>query len=286
MTEDGEVPPAVEEPLCPLESVGFRIDALTLPLSAAEANQMGFDLDGDELQRPDNALASTFSTLYYTFESAQEIWLDNLQAAFDDGDVHWLIEVQTCADGSDAGYVQIGLHRGSDGDGDGVYEIVDAGLQPAIGDRYAMGLSADSGEALVPASTLVDIRGGHEPVWVRGDGFAISMRTEPDGSVSGGFGLGLSEEVTVAAAGPLVDFFTWRLEEGTSEFAREIDTNNDGTVSQDELFASTLVASLLAPDVDLMAEYDGELVFWPLQDGVKDRLSMGVEFHAVAVALQ
>jgi hypothetical protein len=286
MAEDSESPPMIEEPMCSLQAQAYRIDQVTLPLSASEANRMGFDLDGDELQRPDNGLASTFSTLYYTFESAQEIWLDNLQAAFDEQRVDWLIVVETCADDSDPGYVQVGLHRGRDDDGDGVYEIVDSGLQPAIGDRYAMGMSAELGEAMVPASTLVDIRGGHEPVWVRGDALAISMRSEPDGSVSGGLGVGLSDDVTFAASGPLVDFFTWRLEEGTSEFASELDTNMDGVVTDDELFASNLVASLLAPDVDLMTEHDGELILWPLQDGEKDRLSMGVEFHAVEVGLQ
>ena len=286
MEEDPASPPTAEAPPCSLRSTGYRIDRITLPQSFGEAMDSGFDLDGDEQQRLDNTLGRTFSSLYSTFESTWDLWPESLQAALDDGRAPMLIEIETCDDGGNASYVRVGLRRGSDLDGDGVYEIVDGGLQPAVGDRYSTGMSATGGSGIVPISTLVDIQGTHDAVWVRGDALAFVLRAEQDGSISGSFGIGLREEAVLAAAAPLTDFFTWRLEEGTSGYASALDTDMDGVVSTDELLDDPLIGSLLAADVDLMTEYDGQEVLWPLQDGEKDRLSLGLALHAVPVALE
>jgi hypothetical protein len=64
-----------------------------------------------------------------------------------------------------------------------------------------------------------------------------------------------------------------------------MDVNGDGVVSPAEMLANELFAALAAPDLDLLAPVDGELVFWPNRDNVRESLSMGLSLHAVPVVV-
>lgn len=56
------------------------------------------------------------------------------------------------------------------------------------------------------------------------------------------------------------------------------DDNGDGRIDIEDLRASNFIASLLAPDVDLL---DAGGAFRPLTDGVRDSLSFAFGFECV-----
>jgi len=280
---DPVTPPPSGSVPCVLRSDLYRIDDVKVPLSATEAARYGLDLDADPERRPDNGAAFALSVFLDSWSDAGAMLHSQLRAAFEDDRVSWLVEVQTCAgDAQEPGdYVRIGVHRGAPSGAAGAAEVADSSL-PAEGWRFDGGVvRARAGEGMAPASALMDFLGlQSQVIWARGDALAVDLEPSEEGTIQGQLGLGFDDDLRQITADVMSVFYTQKLAEGTSDFARAIDTDDDGEVTPEEFLGSSIVGSMLANDVDLMAEEDGRLVLWPGHDGIKDRLSLGLWFHA------
>lgn len=256
------------EPTCDevIEYRAYRITGLELPTTASAANAMGLNLDEDQSGRPDNAAGSLYWTLLSNFSTAADQLPASLETALN-GPVAWILVVGTCAD-VDSTYAEVTLARGTPVDGG--FAIGPA--VPAFGTRAGDVVAATRGEGIAPASTLADVLGTHDAVWMSADAFAVDMTLDADG-VIGRLGFALSDGYQHVVALPLADYFTSRLQAGTSEFAATMDTDGDDVVSEEELLASELMIALLLPDLDLD------------EDGERDHFSVSLAFRAERVDL-
>lgn len=260
------------------EVTAYRIDHIDLPMTSTDARDQGLDIVGDGTV--DNAGGALLAQLIANFWEPQ-VWLpEHLQAALDDGRVTWIVTTSSCP-GTDQ--VSVTLQRA----------VVDAGgfrlapddARPAVGVRQGAHLVARDGAAVAPVSTLVDVLGSEPVVWVGGDGLAVDVQVQADGTLAGRLGLGLQPEHELVIARPLAAFFTYRLAEGGSELARALDVDHDGTVTVEEFLESQLMSVLLGVDVDLFDCETGTCEYAPDVDQVADRYSFGLRFHAVPVTL-
>ena len=117
-SEDPSLPPGLADPACTMTWRNFRLDAVTLPVSAAEATLFGLDLDqraGDPNGGIDNQLGTTHGSL----KGISESWDVNPAIAghLAAGRLDSMLQVGTCPDGDE---VRTRLGRGADRDGDGV----------------------------------------------------------------------------------------------------------------------------------------------------------------------
>lgn len=285
--------PGSVEPPCTLRSEAFAIDELTLSLAMSDIERCSLNLDGDPHDRTNYAAGWALWHVLNQWPADAEDLFSALRAAIAEQRLRWLVEVETCAEPADddADYVRVGLYRGTDRDSDGVLELARDDQLPAVGERLEQSdatlVSARHGIGTVPASAFLDLLQSREDFsWIVGDGLAFDLVLTPDGALEGIAGLGLQPAIQELAGDMLAEFYTVKLNEGTSEYARGLDDNGDGVVTRDEFLNDQLAASLLSLDLDLFAAVDGEWVYWPRHDGEKDRLSVGVCFHAVPIALE
>lgn len=272
---------------CEVAVQHYQIDAITVPLSATRANELGLDLDGDEQQQPDNAGGSLLSAFLGQYATAADDLAGAIEAKLDDGRLRWVLAVETCAEGDDA-WARVGLHRALDGDADGALEVANHPGPPAGGWLHGSMLRVETGFGPLPLSAFIDVLDGDDQVeWIAGDGVMIEATLGDDGALEGKLGVGLPElEARGIIFQRLAAFFTYKLERGESEFAVELDQDADGLVTVEELENKKFLSSWLAPDVDLFDETSAPPVFWPGHDGVRDRLSLGIGFRATPVATE
>lgn len=279
---DSGAPPGLAAPSCTMTWQTYRVDAITLPESANQATQYGFDLDqhpGDNNAGIDNQLGTTHATL----RGIAEQWDVNpaIAAHLAAGRVTWLLQVGQCTDGDE---VRTRLGRGADADGDGVLEPAAAGI-PAVGTRGERVVTAQ-GTARVPVGFLTDGRGDlATDAWQVGFALATDLWREPDGALAGklGFGLGRFSD---AAIEPLRAYATAAIGDSeTGRFWRDFDADHDGAISVAELRE---VFDLLAPpDVDLGTPTEDDAGYQIANlDGVYDHVSLGIAVHATPVAIE
>ena len=272
--------PGLDPSPCVLDQRAYLIDSIEIPQSPARVNEIGFDLDHDVYGRPDNAGASAISFLMDQFSSAAQL-SESVQSALDEQRVVWIVDVQACVESADP-YTAISLRRG-EASGDG-YRFVDGDSVAAIGYRTNSGMVAFDGVAPVPVTTFADVLGTHPTGWMRGNGFAIEL-ADDDGGATGRIGVAVEDGYLDMIAGPLAAYFESRLDAGTSDYAVDLDADADGEITAAELLDDDLAGAMLGPDLDMMAYFSGELVFWPNHDEEQESLSLGIGFHAVPASV-
>ena len=275
-----ELPPVAEGAgqSCPLLREAYAVFDVDLPLSAAAAQRLAFDLDGDPLARPDNAGGRALAAFVGAWADAEAGLYREIGAALESGWLAWLITVDRCADGA-GGYVGVGLQRGTfTGSG---YRLL-AERAPAAGWQRGQSIMASAGRGLVPVSLLMDFAGlAGDVAWSDGDGMTVELEQTTESELEGRIGIGLGEAAPVIAATVMADFYTAKLGEGSSALGQDLDRDGDGRVTPAEVVANPAIAALLAVDVDLMSED----VYAPRQDGVVDRYSFAFGVYATRVDL-
>ena len=296
-----------ESPTACIDSAGthtkFVANQLTLPQNSQQAEDLGMDLDGDPLGRPDNALGTILAAV-----SSYGVGLQSsLDQAVQDGQVIVLVDLQatsltTAADAGttflvganptplpctdEADPTTCGQHL----DGSGSFEFADNVRPDAVLHGDMVGGLFVGGPGKI--TLVLDLALVSEPITFNLIGaqteFSVSASGIGHGRIAGAVtteqlftevlpslhGL-IQERVTDACGGVPPDC----CESGSNGAAilRIFDTDNDCQISIDEIRTNSAVANLLAPDVDLL---DGD-TFGPNQDGSKDAISLGIGFTAI-----
>jgi hypothetical protein len=259
---------------------------------------IGFDLTGNGY--PDEA-ASAMMGMFTTLS-----WIEQepAVAAIEAGRVLWVFEVEHCADSS-VDHVRVTLHRAIDADddpdnnltGEGRLIRVDAPTVAAVGTSQGEGGALVSqGAAQFPLSHLLEYAGDEGAVvWLEGIAVAIELEYSTAG-ISGRAGAGVSPELAEKMYYEYVSRTATRImaeDPGcpdacettqASTISREMDFNGDGVVDEEELRESPRWR-WYANEIDLLAEHDGEIVYWPGHDGIDDSVGIAMLFWAVLVTL-
>lgn len=274
-----------------------------MPVSAAQAQELGLDLDCDPRHYPDNALGQILSSIW-----SEDVNAD-VASMIQEGRLLHLIDVQATSvvDASGVGFTVL---HGVDIDGDpadnfsGTEDFAVDGTRgqgTAAGSIAAQHLSARGG----PLPIAFGLPSLEEIYILPIEGARIEVEVS-GGGLSGRIGGGIRYEVVRATLIPLFEYLFGELVArecvdadagrppcGCAEgelgqtlldyFDEQPDragTEPDGdcVITADELRDSSLLSSLFAPDVDLF-DQNGDLN--PRQDGIEDSLSIGIGLTAV-----
>lgn len=274
----------------------YVLDSLTLPETSAQAAALGFDLDGD--LRADNAFGQVLASLAggigiqasmdEAIASGQTILLADLQTphlvgASCAGLTTYLGDnpgTSPCLDPSD-------LICGQHLDGSTSFDFrADSPLDALIiGDIVSSTFGGGPGQAVIEISLLgtpftFQLVGAHAE-------FDATSTDLTQGRIGGGID---PQNDALPAVTAIISTIVARDCMGTAPpccpagsdgqtFIDLFDANADCVVDATEVSQSTFIASLLAPDVDLL---DGGGA--PGSDGVPESLSFGVGFGAVAAS--
>lgn len=192
------------------DPVYYRVDSVELPERAADVVPLSLDLDGDG--SGDNELGSVLEGIHGEDASAHFAAPASARLA---GDVSWYVAVRACDDG--ARRVEIGDSGGGDA---------------------------------APVTVLVDPAGTFAPVaWVR-VGDLHERLTVTDDRADGVIGFTVPVPGAAhALAAPYAAYLSAELAAGTSDFAAQFDLDHDGVITADEVVASDLGKTFLAPDL-------------------------------------
>ncbi len=297
-TPDAAIPDAAPTPDGFVDPTGdhtqFVANTIDVPTSASEAFALGLDIDGDPLMRPDNALGQVLATLSSMGADPQAA-IDGFVA---DGELLEIFDVQA-TDLVTASDVGVSVFLGNDGDvpanpadnfsGSEMFVIepgtpTDSLLYGSITSGH---LSARGGT--IPLKLLVF--GGTSPIRVNLVGARVEANITATNLSIGRLGGGITEaEIDSVLIPGLADAFNAIVAEDCIGLTCDPDSPGedildlfdtidvDGVISVEEVRASPLISSLLAPDIDL---FDSAGDFNPRVDGVDDSLSFGVGFTAV-----
>jgi hypothetical protein len=291
----------------------YVVSQITMPVSATQAQQLGLDLDGDPQGRPDNALGQILSTLA---QQGGINLQESVDAQVADGGIILLVNVRAtalatapkvgawvmlgdsatpvpspCVDENDT---VCGRHL----DGAGVFTIASSSPMDAIlaGQIVAGKFTGGPGEVTLQIALGTD----SAPISLNLVGARMEVTTSATGLMSGKLGGAVTKgdldaNVLPAIVTIMEDTIGADCAGGTppdccpegSTGATLVDLFDDCTdgsdscdcaVDLEELKTNSLIASLLAPDVDLL---DGAGKFNPRQDDTKDSLSLGIGFTGV-----
>jgi len=241
----------------------FVIDTITVPRDSAQSDAFAADLDGDG--RSENQLGLVTAVL----------------ASTNDLSLH---APDMIASGALVSSIEIQADDLVDDDTVGVrYLGADGELATVAGGRFVAGSfrSNRTFETRVPGRALVrlPVYANADPLVLALDGLELDL--EPDGR--GGFDAivrgGVREETAREAAYTgLVQMFETEPERHLV-FARQIDTDGDGTLSRQEMDDS-VIALLVAADVHM---FDGER-YAPRRGAAADVLSFGFAVHLAPCA--
>jgi len=284
----------------PAGAGGFQyvISALRLPGSAAEADDMGFDLDGDPSSKPDNQLGVILSQLFTSNIADMNEEVDALIAS---GAILHLLELSTRSlEGRQSASLSMFVGHDTDSNPDDNFSGGETFvLEPTDGERLPGYLN--NGVLEVGPGTLsvkLALPGGQTPFLIDLVAAHATAEVGPQ-AIQGRIGGAVTKAdvddrlvpFTHEAITRLIDLYcTPKLGQdqpecepgSTGEFFLDLlDTNMDGTVTLGELRSHPLIESLLKPDVDLF-DADGE--YAPGVDGVADSLSLAIGIEAVQAA--
>jgi hypothetical protein len=262
----------------------YVTDTMTYGSSAGEASGYGFDLDGDDVA--DNVLGAVFAGL------SSVVDLDApMNAALHAGDVvmlHTLRAPHSLASDPTASWqVFFGVPTPAPvltGGGSFVVDPVAAG-STVLGGAITFGeFSGGPGAVAVRLGLLP----GQPPIELHLSAARIQADCSASGCTHGKLGGAVAKSevdtlmipVLAGAMQAVIDASCSLSSPDTcSGQARQLldlfDTNDDYTITADELLASPLITAVLAPDLDL-ATADGS----PGHDGVKESVSLGLGFTA------
>jgi hypothetical protein len=235
----------------------YRITAIDLPEAAEEVREIALDLDGDGAA--DNLLGSVYRAMRQVYTSYE---VEGPAAARLTADVGWIL---TIYDGREIGAgAGVRVSRGVL-DGGVVTPALDE-VEPSLADSLGPGFELRGGTTMVPLGIVSDPQGGAAPGWLRSTVTAVRIDTWTDATAVATIAASLGRDEVVAIVFPnLAAYFTWKLADPTADYARQLDTNDDGVVSVAEVEQDSLVRSLFAPDLE------------------PDHLSLGVRVTAQAL---
>lgn len=211
----------------------FRVTRVDLPINSIEARAGGLDLNGDDVV--DNQLGLVIGTVTGLWQPPLEEHAQAHLAA----DVDWRVAVRRCPGDRQA----IALHSAGT---EPVYVVTEPGTPEARGE----------GGADLPLGTLFDGLGtGTDPGWISADFARIELGTRTSSELALRVGVGLdaaaTTDIVAEAYAPYLDA---TLED---EYRDEVDGNGDGVITATELGDSSIVQSLLYPDLELRDDRGG-----------------------------
>jgi hypothetical protein len=255
------------------------------PATQEEALLLGFDLDGDPEGRSDNGLGRVLAILPQQGLDVQAM----LDATFETGRI-------------------VILHRL---EADDLNETAAASWRTLIGDDVAAPIDlSGAGEFLVapgappgaqvpgriaagrftggPGAVQIEISlHPSVPLVIHLAGARVEADVSEEGCRNGRIGGGITQEEIDGALIPglaatlqaMVD------DDPAGDLASRLldlfDSDDDGRITDEDLRESSLIAGLLALDVDL---FDATGAFHPLTDGVRDSLSFALGFECVGAS--
>jgi hypothetical protein len=214
---------------CPVRA--YRVAAVEVPISAAAAYEVGFDLDGDGVR--DNWLGFA-NMLLHAWSPAWDL-APAIEARLAD-DVEWTLELGNCADGTATAW--LGDPAAPDG-------------EVARGPGAPGSAALAGGTFAVPLGALGDVLGGAPVGWTAAPLAQVRIESLDAGGVRATLGLAITRDDLIDAVAPsLAAYFTERLAVDDSDFAAAADLDADGVITVEELLASATARVLLAPDLD------------------------------------
>lgn len=273
----------------------YVVNAVDVPTSAAEATQLGLDIDGDGTNTVDNKLGEILATL--AAQGGGQDPQSFIDARIADGTILQLINIKATSL-TDAERVGFSLYVGQDADVpadpsdnfSGFEEFLIATDSPTdsllAGNLVSGHMSGRDGS--IPL--LVSVSDQVAPVLLNLVGARVECDADGTGVMNGHLAGGITKEqvhddilpalhesfgITVAA-----DCTGTTCTPGSAgeSLLNLFDENGDGNITLIELENSLILTNLLAPDMDLL---DAEGFYNPNQDGELDTLSFGVGFTAV-----
>jgi hypothetical protein len=240
----------------------YVVDAIVLPQSTSDTATLGDDLDGDG--QADNQVGLVISTLVATHDATTHA-ADMIAS----GALASSVELQ--ADDLAHDPAAGASYLGADGD-----PATQAG-GTILGGTFRSNRSATTH---VPgkASVRLPVYADADPVAVELDGVELELATDGNGGFDALIrgGVPIDSAKTAAYAGLLQMMLNNPKDHLV--FARLVDTNHDGEVTTAELVDSSLLASLLVPDLQL---FDGA-TYRPSATGThRDSMSLGFQVHLV-----
>ena len=256
----------------------FVFDSVTLPANTVEAEQLGYDFDGDN--RPNNSLGHVLSALSAMVSADQDMNLP-IRTAIDRGRLLVLLQVQTesLVDSLNvSGDAWLGATQ-------------DCSAESCFTDNHIFEIAADSPEntrfrgKILPEGRL-DIEGEFAFNLPIQDGVSIELPlkkarifgTIDEGKISDGRLVGLitRDDVRRKLIPGVTDLLNQLVTEKNKEVLPLFDTNDDGKIILKEVLDSPLIAAFLNGDVDVIEP----------KGGAHDReLTFGVGFTAVSAQI-
>jgi hypothetical protein len=226
----------------------FRVTSADLPLNNTEAVQRGHDLDNDG--KIDNSLGQLASALHGTLG----IDLDTAAKQRLANDTPWQLGLRRC--GGDAIAISFtDLEPRGD-------ELQLLGF--ADGDLIVATSAEDTEQPVTPVSVFFDPTATTTKGWVPGLRAHVELTAAGD-ELDGVFGAALVHPLAASAVvTALLPYFD--AQPAGSAIHDVLDTDRDGTITYDEVMASSLAQSLLKPDVTTKAG---------------DAVSFGIRVHAI-----
>jgi hypothetical protein len=239
----------------------FAIDSIAVPRTQDQVTQLADDLDGDGT--PDNQIGLVGSTLVVLTDATM-----NAQDMVDSGALASFVEIQAddVVDDPAVGVSWFGAH------GD---------VATVAGGAFVGGVFASNRSRTTHAPGAAVAR---LPMFENADPLALPMAgveidLTPDGA--GGYdavvhGAVATDDARGAGFAGLVQMFEANPVKH-SLFERGLDADRDGVLTLDEFDADPLIASFLAPDVQMFDDH----VYAPTPNGAPDSLSVGFGAHLV-----
>ena len=299
MADAGPVAQGCPDPVDPnVVQHQYIIDRKLMPANASEASMRALDLDGAEPLRRDNQLGQVQVALASQTNTDLQAQMD---ALFATGQILQLVNVQTTSliTAPETSYA---ILFGQDQDGNPADNF--SGAEPfdiradsppnnvICGSTIASQLTLGPGDLTVETNLFVF---GSTLVRLPMIGAQVVGTIDANGIINGIIGGAIVESdvntivvpalhisLTQSTAADCMSGPPMCCTPGSSgeTIMAIFDDNGDCTIALAEVQNNALIASLLAPDVDLLDSNNGN-VFAPNQDGIKDALSYGIGFTAV-----
>ncbi len=276
--------PAPTQTIMPATGVQyyFVTDKLVLPTTQEQTQEFALNVDGDPQELPDNKFGDLFSLLASTVQGIE--LQSSLDQAVNTGQLvslHLVKANDPMNDPSVSWSLYLGEKTQSAPSFDG-------------SDEFKLDAASPANSPIVGALTNGHFTGGPGTTQIQMfllgqsvDVDLIGVRLEADfstkGCANGKLGGGVTvDEFRGRLLPAIVDGLNHMIKADQSEsntLLQVFDSDNDGTISVEELENNPLLMIAVSPDVDLL-DASGE--FNPGQDGVKDSYSIGLGFSCVA----
>ena len=275
------------------------------PHTQEQALEYALDIDRDPAGRRENQLGVMLAVMRE--QGGESLVFGDFASAVARGDMIHLFDLQatSLSDASAVGFrTFVGTNPGTapcNGPGDTVcgrhldgatsfdvdtsagtdsllYSEINAGICTGVGETLPLQVTFGDGTpaVLTLVAPQVDVQVASDTLMNGRIGGAVTL-DERDTILLPGWASSIQTQVDADCTGPAMC-----VPGSDGELLQQLfDLNMDGAVTTIDLQMSALVATLIAPDVDL---FDANGDFNPLVDGVKDSLSLGLFFTAVGAS--